>query len=406
MSEMPNTRPDDAGQPGIKKIKPPSAEFLSNSSERLPAVPATPAAQTPAVPEAPKSSGAILEGPADTVAPDSLFEPPAAIEPVVVVKEPAPEVKPEPPQTVAEVPAPVAPASPANDSTQPDFAATDKAAVEIQELRQIIAGVEPLKFLLPRVERSVQDGLDPATMVSLYRIACRTLVDEVTQAKTACEQQKRETDSWKSKLNRKELELAAAEAANPGAVKASAPAGEPVVDGAKVSALQTELDKVNEQREKLLVDIRNIRDRAMKDVEIRVFREKEKFFKSFLPVLDSFERALQQMKTTSDANVIREGLEMIGKMTLDALYSEGLEAVPGTGPFDPRFHEAIGEIETDEKPDDDIFDELSRGYKVGERLIRPAMVRVARNSSGVVRLPAEATETPQVEDQGGEQAQQ
>jgi molecular chaperone GrpE len=403
MSELPNTQPDDTGQPGIKKIKPPSASFLSSSSERLPAVPASP--NPPAVVEAPRSVGAILEGPADTVAPDSLFEPPAAPTPVEVapVAKPEPIVEKKPDAPVAE-PTTVAATA---DSGQAEFSATDKAAAELQELRQIIAGVEPLKFLLPRVERSVQDGLDATTMVSLYRIACRTLVDEVTQAKTAVDLQKRETDSWKSKLNRKELELAAAEAANPGAVKApSASTGEPAVDGAKVSALQTELDKVNEQREKLLVDIRNIRDRAMKDVEIRVFREKEKFFRSFLPVLDSFERALQQMKTTSDANVIREGLEMIGKMTLEALYSEGLEPVPGTGPFDPRYHEAIGEIETDEKPDDDIFDELSRGYKVGERLIRPAMVRVARNSSGVVRLPAEAAEAPQAEEQGGEQAVQ
>ncbi|CAN0466307.1 unnamed protein product, partial [Phaeothamnion confervicola] len=149
-----------------------------------------------------------------------------------------------------------------------------------------------------------------------------------------------------------------------------------------MAAMQAELVQVNEQREKLLVDFRNMRDRNIKDVELRVFKEKERFFKAFLPVLDSFERAQQTMKGSSDATVLQEGMNLIATLLMEALRQEGLEPVDVSGPFDPRFHEAVGEVDTDQKEDDHVFDELSRGYRLGERLIRPAMIRVARNPSG------------------------
>jgi molecular chaperone GrpE len=76
------------------------------------------------------------------------------------------------------------------------------------------------------------------------------------------------------------------------------------------------------------------------------------------------------MSGSSDAAVIQEGMNIIGNQLLEALKSEGLEPVDVTGLFDPRVHEAVGEVETDEKEDDQVFDELSRGYK---------MIRVARN---------------------------
>lgn len=400
MSEVSTTQPDD-GSRGIKKIKPPSAGFLT-SSEQLPAVASAPHSASPsqaasAVPAPASAVGAPLEGPSYSGAPDSLFDVPAPVEPAKQPEsakpiETAAAATPSNSQPPAITPTPTPEPT---HSVEPSTAQTscvsevspgqnDKLLAEANELRSVINAVESLKFLTPRLEKSISEGVEPTTLVSMYRLATRSLIDELSGGKSGQDVLKREIETLKSKLSRKELELAAAEAANP---VAKPSAGENMVDSSRVTALETELASVNEQREKLLVDIRNMRDRSIKDVELRVFREKEKFFRGFLGVLDAFDRATQQMQASQDANVLREGMTLIGKMIWEALQGEGLEVVDCSGSFDPRVHEAIGEVETDTKPDDNIFDELSRGYKVGERLIRPAMVRVARNYSGVVKAP-------------------
>ena len=72
---------------------------------------------------------------------------------------------------------------------------------------------------------------------------------------------------------------------------------------------------------------------------------------------------------------------MIRKQLLDALEKLGVRPIPAKGePFDPRLHEAIEMVDTDEVQDHHVVDELQRGYKLKDRLLRPAMVRVARNS--------------------------
>ena len=100
--------------------------------------------------------------------------------------------------------------------------------------------------------------------------------------------------------------------------------------------------------------------------------------KGLLPVVDSFDRALQ---TSTEKSELRNGLELINKQLHDALTKLGMKAIPAKGePFDPRFHEAIEMVDTNEVEDQHIIDELQRGYKLKDRLVRPAMVRVARNS--------------------------
>jgi molecular chaperone GrpE len=80
-------------------------------------------------------------------------------------------------------------------------------------------------------------------------------------------------------------------------------------------------------------------------------------------------------------NEFRGGVELIYKQLQDALAKLGVRAVPAKGElFDPHVHEAIDMVETTEVPDHQVIDELQRGYKLKDRLLRPAMVRVARNS--------------------------
>ena len=99
--------------------------------------------------------------------------------------------------------------------------------------------------------------------------------------------------------------------------------------------------------------------------------------KSLLPTLDSFERAL---RTSEEKSEFRNGVELIYKQLQDALQKLGLQAITAEGEmFDPRLHEAVEMVETNEAEDHKVLEELQRGYKLKDRLLRPAMVKVARN---------------------------
>ncbi len=149
----------------------------------------------------------------------------------------------------------------------------------------------------------------------------------------------------------------------------------------------TEVEKLKAERDTLLdrlarqqAEFDNARKRATREQqEFREFAAAD-VLKNFLPVLDSFERAL---KAGGEASEFRNGIELIYRQFQDALQKAGVQAIPAAGqPFDPRVHEAIEMVDTTEVPDHQVLDELQRGYKYKDRLLRPAMVRVARNSRG------------------------
>ena len=100
--------------------------------------------------------------------------------------------------------------------------------------------------------------------------------------------------------------------------------------------------------------------------------------KTLIPVLDSFQRALQ---TSPEKSEFHAGVELIHKQLQDALAKIGVREILAKGEqFDPRFHEAIEMVDTEDAEDHQVLEELQRGYKLKDRLLRPAMVRVARNS--------------------------
>jgi molecular chaperone GrpE len=93
--------------------------------------------------------------------------------------------------------------------------------------------------------------------------------------------------------------------------------------------------------------------------------------------MDSMERALQ---VKSDAAELRSGVELIYKQLQAGLAKLSVNAIVSKGePFDPHYHEAIEMVETSEAPDHQVIEELQRGYKFKDRLLRPAMVKVAKN---------------------------
>lgn len=156
---------------------------------------------------------------------------------------------------------------------------------------------------------------------------------------------------------------------------------QPAADGelqAEVQKLRAERDSLYDRLARAQAEFDNARRRANK--EQQDFRDYATvdLIKPLLPVMDSFDRALT---VQSDAADFRSGVELIYKQLLAALAKLGVTPIEARGQtFDPHIHEAIEMVETSEAADQEVLDELQRGYKFKERLLRPAMVKVAKNS--------------------------
>jgi molecular chaperone GrpE len=146
--------------------------------------------------------------------------------------------------------------------------------------------------------------------------------------------------------------------------------------------LRAERDALLDRLARLQAEFDNARKRAVREQQdFREFAAAD-VIKNFLPILDSFERALKA-GGDSNSNEFRNGIELIYRQFQDALQKIGVQPIVSVGhPFDPRIHEAVEMVDTTEVPDHHVLDELQRGYNYKERLLRPAMVRVARNARG------------------------
>ena len=103
---------------------------------------------------------------------------------------------------------------------------------------------------------------------------------------------------------------------------------------------------------------------------------------NILPVIDNFERALQvpQDKVADDVKSFIDGYEMIYKQLLGVLEKEGVTKIDAVGkPFDPNYHQAVMRVPSDEYDDDVVVEVLQEGYLLGDKTLRPAMVKVAFN---------------------------
>ena len=147
--------------------------------------------------------------------------------------------------------------------------------------------------------------------------------------------------------------------------------------GAELQKLKAERDSLLDRLARAQAEFENARRRASKEQQdFRDYAAADSI-KPLLPVLDSFERALQVKSEPAD---FRNGVELIYKQLQDALAKVGVKAIPAKGEqFDPHVHEAIEMVETTDVADHEVIEELQRGYKIKDRLLRPAMVKVAKN---------------------------
>jgi molecular chaperone GrpE len=146
-----------------------------------------------------------------------------------------------------------------------------------------------------------------------------------------------------------------------------------------LAKLQAERDALLDRVARTQAEFDNYRKRSAREqADFRDYAVADAV-KTLLPVIDSFDLALKAPSSGEDSD-LRKGVELIRKQLEEALGKLGVKAVPAVGEvFDPRVHEAIEMVDTPDAKDNHVITELSRGYKIKDRLLRPAMVRVARN---------------------------
>lgn len=156
-------------------------------------------------------------------------------------------------------------------------------------------------------------------------------------------------------------------------------------DAGSAGVAKEEYDRLKAERDNLLDRLARLQA-EFENARKREARERNEFrdyavsgaVEQFLPVLDNFQLAL---KSTGSAEQLRVGVELIVKQMEEALRSMNVQPVEAVGAtFDPRVHEALEMVERNDLPDHQVFEEVRRGYRIRERLLRPALVRVASNS--------------------------
>jgi molecular chaperone GrpE len=170
----------------------------------------------------------------------------------------------------------------------------------------------------------------------------------------------------------------------PGATEEILADAEQMPANAEAAPSRAEFDKVKAERDQLLdrvarlqAEFENTRKRAERErIEFREYATGS-VVEQFLPVLDNFELAL---KSKGSAEQLRSGVELIVKQMEEVLRQLQVNPVSTVGePFDPRLHEALGSVERLDLPDQHVAEEVRRGFRLRERLLRPALVRVVSN---------------------------
>lgn len=146
----------------------------------------------------------------------------------------------------------------------------------------------------------------------------------------------------------------------------------------KIDELTAGLKEKEERALRLQADFENFRRRTSKEKEELSAVIKQEILKDMLPLLDNFERAMAA--ETKDAEAFQKGVDMIYTQLQEVMKKNGLEPIETEGQkFDPNFHQAVMRVQNEDLEDDDIAQELQKGYMVEGRVIRPSMVQVVAN---------------------------
>ncbi len=150
-----------------------------------------------------------------------------------------------------------------------------------------------------------------------------------------------------------------------------------------VELLKQEAARYKDQLLRTAADFDNFKKRTRKESSEAEKKGREEILRDLLPVFDNLERAMTHAEKATDVQSVSDGIRMVLRQFMDTLTRLGIERVATVGlPFDPSVHEAIQHLESTEHPAGTVAVEIQGGYRTPERLIRPAMVVVAKAPQG------------------------
>ena len=145
----------------------------------------------------------------------------------------------------------------------------------------------------------------------------------------------------------------------------------------ELESIDKEADQYLDYLKRLKAEFDNYKKRNQKEQGRKITLFSEDLIKQFLPIVDDLERALETVRGKEDITNFVQGVEIIFNQLKNTLEKQGLEQIRAKGePFDPYLHEAIMKVELDEYPDNIIVEEMRKGYKLKDRVLRPTMVKV------------------------------
>jgi len=152
-----------------------------------------------------------------------------------------------------------------------------------------------------------------------------------------------------------------------------------------LAAAKSEAEKYRDMALRAEAEMQNLRRRSERDVQNAHKFGAERLIQNLLPVVDSLEKAVEasQQAETAEDDPQLEGLKLCLKLFTDVLTKEGIEVVDPLGqPFDPNVHEALSMIENPDMEPNSVMAVIQKGYRLHERLVRPAMVMVSKAPAG------------------------
>lgn len=146
----------------------------------------------------------------------------------------------------------------------------------------------------------------------------------------------------------------------------------------QLEAAERRAEELNDKHLRALADLENYRRRARQERADTARSGEAAILLEVLPVLDGFGRAVEAAEESNDAAALIAGVKMIHDQLLEALKRKGVRPIEAEGaPFDPMYHDAVGKVETAERPDGTVAVEIQKGYMLGDRVLRPSRVLVA-----------------------------
>ena len=151
---------------------------------------------------------------------------------------------------------------------------------------------------------------------------------------------------------------------------------------AQLAEKDKEIAELKDKYLRTLADTENARKRVRQQSEESVRIQREAILRDLLPIIDNLERALAASREGTDAKTIVDGVEMTVRTLIDFLRAQGVTPVQSVGQaFDPNRHEAVDHVASQTHPPNTVVDEFHRGYLIGDRVLRPARVSVAKGGN-------------------------